>query len=739
MQNLEAQIIISALDRASKVFGGIGNSANTMVGRLGRAEQRISAFGVAAMASLGVSAFGVAGLVSSSVKAYAKWEDALADFGNTVNVHGAQLDTYGDHLRDAAAGVGQMQEEMLNVAKLMAGRGMDAAVAVNMADDVGKAATAAGASMEDMAAAAFAAQSNLKMAESEIPKAFDMMAQAGKAGGFELKDMARWMPELTASMADLGTKGAEGLAEISAASQIAMKNAGSPDQAANNLSNFFGKLRSADTTKKFRDKLGIDLSKVFQKSAKQGTSYFLDMLDLIQEKTKGDPFKIAELFPDKQASDAVRALLANKEEFLRILDQVRNANGVIDADFERRMNTITGKMAQISAKWEQLKLTGGEFVAPTVIEGLNQALAILNNRPESVFAQDVKDVEKLIALYHHLARLIGAEPTTATTQAEDRIRRERGLPLWEDVSGILKDEQRQSREGLTDRELKTARARKAWFEKQLNGRPINDDGIRQQMIDEGLIAPPSQPDAIPVPRRKPSEYWHEGKIGKRHRHETRKEALPTQAEIYEAQDLIWRDLYEREKLLPDIPWPPPRPRGKPPRNFQGGHDTRDIKTILRQLGIEDPEGLGGSFDGLPALKVVQPVVAGGKVADGKGDLQVALPQTVASGKGDLPAGVRPGLAPPGPDIRAVLMDMKTLFENPEFVPGTLDRALAGKVEAVVNKPVTATLEGQASVNVRIRVEGPGRVVDVQSKPGKQIVPNTLVDNTGAHLMNRGQY
>ena len=92
MQNLEAQIIISALDRASKVFGGIGNSANTMVGRLGRAEQRISAFGVAAMASLGVSAFGVAGLVSSSVKAYAKWEDALADFGNTVNVHGAQLE-----------------------------------------------------------------------------------------------------------------------------------------------------------------------------------------------------------------------------------------------------------------------------------------------------------------------------------------------------------------------------------------------------------------------------------------------------------------------------------------------------------------------------------------------------------------------------------------------------------------------------------------------------------------------
>ncbi|MCC7483039.1 MAG: phage tail tape measure protein [Hyphomicrobiales bacterium] len=716
MMTLDSRIVISALDRASKVFGGIGGNADTLAGKLDRADRRISRFGLMAASSLGLSAIGVTGFVATSVKAYARWEDRLAAFGNVIGATGERLDAMGDKLRDNAAAVGQTQEGLLSAAELLAGRGLAGDVAVDIADDVGKAATAAGASIEDMSAAAFAAISNLKMAENEISKAFDIMAQGGKEGGFELKDMARWMPELTASMAELGTRGAEGLAEIAAASQVAMKNAGSPDQAANNLSNFFGKLKSADTTKRFRDKLGIDLSKVFQKSAKQGTSYFLDMLDLIQEKTKGDPFKIAALFPDKQAADGLRALLANREELNRILETVRKASGVIDADFQRRMDTLNGKMAQLAAKWEQLKLTGGEFIAPAAMKALDLAIAQLDRLPEA-FEPTRREIERIALLIESFQKFTrtGAYANVDSSimdAAEARARKRHGLHWFDDVSGVLQDEGRVSREGLTPSELETAKARRRWFEKQMNGRKINDDMIREQMQQEGLLPPEAEPNWIPIPRTNPRR--------KAHKRAEKRLGPPTQAELDAAQDEIWKWKFEEEQgRAGREPRVPPKVLRTPPQTFQGGHDTRDIRTLMRMMDIHDPDGLGTTFDGLPVLKTVRP------------GAQVVMP-----GKGDLAAGVRPGLAPPGPDIHAVLMDMKTLFENPEFAPGTLDSALAGKVEA--------ELQGKADINVRVEVEGPGRVTGISADTQGPLnvrggTSNRGTDNTGAPRLNRGMY
>ena len=59
---------------------------------------------------------------------------------------------------------------------------------------IGKAATATKADILDLSKAGCAAISNLGLAPEELTRAFDMMALAGKEGGFELKDMAQYLP-----------------------------------------------------------------------------------------------------------------------------------------------------------------------------------------------------------------------------------------------------------------------------------------------------------------------------------------------------------------------------------------------------------------------------------------------------------------------------------------------------------------------------------------------------------------
>ena len=60
----------------------------------------------------------------------------------------------------------------------------------------------------------------------DLASSFDIMAAAGKAGGFELKDMAQYLPSITALASSKGMTGQQGLGQIAAALQIVRRGAG---------------------------------------------------------------------------------------------------------------------------------------------------------------------------------------------------------------------------------------------------------------------------------------------------------------------------------------------------------------------------------------------------------------------------------------------------------------------------------------------------------------------------------
>jgi len=273
-------------------------------------------------------------------------EDQFAEFQNLTGIDDTrlvQLREELDGLRDVTK---TSVSEMLDGLAVLVGKGMDFEDAIAALPAAGRAAKATKTSFDEMGASGFALYDNLKVAPEELRKAFDIMAMGGKEGGFELSAMARKFPEITAGARALKMEGLDSVAQLTAALQIAMKSAGSEDQAATNLSNFLGKLTSPETVRRFA-KMGVSIEDELRKAAENGVSPFEHMLGVIDDLTGGDALKMGELFGDKQVLDFLRAMIPNLEEYRRIKDAALSADGVVDADFKNAIDTFNESKAQL--------------------------------------------------------------------------------------------------------------------------------------------------------------------------------------------------------------------------------------------------------------------------------------------------------------------------------------------------------------------------------------------------------
>lgn len=121
-----------------------------------------------------------------------------------------------------------------------------------------QAATGTGTSGNDLAQIYLAAKQNMGMSDAEATLAISKAIKAGQEGGFELKNMARWLPQQMAMAGNNGMKGMGGFESLISANQATRMTAGTADEAGNNLVNLLAKVTSNDTANDFK-KQHIDL------------------------------------------------------------------------------------------------------------------------------------------------------------------------------------------------------------------------------------------------------------------------------------------------------------------------------------------------------------------------------------------------------------------------------------------------------------------------------------------------
>lgn len=317
----------------------------------------------------------------SPTDAAAAFETKLEDIAQKIEAPISALPQLGKEIRKVARDTQQSAAVMADGMDILAGMGASREDALGMLPDIGRAATAYNAEIADLSQAGYAALDNLKVPANQFGLALDAMAQAGKAGAFELKDMAKYFPSLGAGYQALGQKGVPAVADLAAALQIVRKGTGDSASAATNLSNVLQKINAPLTRKSFA-KMGVNLEKEMKKAAEKGLTPIEAIAEITNRTLKGDLSKLGDLFQDAQVQQGLRPLIQNMQEYRRIREEAMKAQGVVQEDYERRLKTSANASKRFSIAMENISLAIGSALLPALNDLSDVIVPIINRMAE---------------------------------------------------------------------------------------------------------------------------------------------------------------------------------------------------------------------------------------------------------------------------------------------------------------------------------------------------------------------
>ncbi|MCA0208140.1 MAG: phage tail tape measure protein [Proteobacteria bacterium] len=318
-----------------------------------------------------VEGLGLLAPILLATKAAGDFSSGMVDIQQKANLTNRETAQMRVNLMLAARAAGQMPEDMRAAVDVLAGKGLDPRQAALMVPAIGRLGTAFKVDLADGASAAFANLNNLKVPINQTTEALDIMAASGNAGAFEIRDMARHFPALTAQMQAMGESGLSAVGNLSAALQIAEKGTGNADQAANNIQNLLAKINSPGTIKAFQKNFGVDLPAAMAKLKAQGIDTFEAIAIITQKATKGDLKKLGFGFEDMQAQGAIRSLIQNLDEYRRVRDESMKAKGTVSGAFDTRMlNDANVSWTALKSGISELAITLGTTFLPVAVTTL---------------------------------------------------------------------------------------------------------------------------------------------------------------------------------------------------------------------------------------------------------------------------------------------------------------------------------------------------------------------------------
>lgn len=306
-----------------------------------------------------------------ATKAAGDFSSGMVDIQQKANLTNAEADRLANNIILAAKAARQMPEDMRLAVDVLAGKGLDPLQASKMVPAIGRLGTAFKVDLADGAAAAYANLNNLKVPIGQTSAALDIMAASGNAGAFEIRDMARHFPGLTAQMQAMGESGLSAVGNLSAALQIAEKGTGNADQAANNIQNLLAKINAPGTIRAFQKNFGVDLPSAMKKLKDQGLDTFEAIATITKNATKGDLQKLGFGFEDMQAQGAIRSLIQNLDEYRKVRDGAMNSSGTIDKAFDQRMlRDANVGWAAMKGQLSEAAITLGTTLLPVMVTTL---------------------------------------------------------------------------------------------------------------------------------------------------------------------------------------------------------------------------------------------------------------------------------------------------------------------------------------------------------------------------------
>jgi len=388
-REVEARLKILAVDKTGRVFQQLAGrmqqvnrqaaALNTQQSRLGRVTSSTMVAMSRFLAPAAVAAFS-----AGALKDFAAVERQMTRIGITADASGAETEEAFRRMQTVSKEMALPLDAAVTAVDTLVSSGLSLKEAMDFLPSVLATAQASGSATEDIANTAIKASSALKIEASQMQRAFDIMVMGGKAGQFELKDMATYIPELANSFASLGYSGEDGLKQLIAMLQTIREDTGSASAAATQAQNIFGKMFNDDTAEKFA-KFGIDLRKELKAAQEQGEGAVQAFVRLSQEAIKGDLSKLPQLFTDQEFRLGMQSLITSTESWKGFLESVNSAqvDGTVFRDLKRVTGDAQASLDRLSGSWDAFVKRFGEKVA-TVATPAIDAIVSATDRQDAI-------------------------------------------------------------------------------------------------------------------------------------------------------------------------------------------------------------------------------------------------------------------------------------------------------------------------------------------------------------------
>ena len=326
-----------------------------------------AAKGVTATIGSLAAALGAGFALQQIIRTASEFESTLSDIGKTAGSSQKNILKLADSLKQLS------MPSKTNLAPSVLAKGIQDLVAQGLKLDdavasietLGKVAVATNSDLTDVTKTGFQLQSALKIKPTELKETFDALAFAGKAGAFELKDMAQFMPTIASAAASLGIQGKDGAVALASMMQMVRKDAPGAAEASTRLTDALLKMTAPESVKNFK-KFGVDIETVLKNAVKNGINPMDAAIKELIRVTGNDPFKLSQIFGDKEAKLALMSLMKYKEEYekLKALAGGTAAAGTIQSDFEKSLNTFNQQLQTLANAGEILALNLGNTLLP---------------------------------------------------------------------------------------------------------------------------------------------------------------------------------------------------------------------------------------------------------------------------------------------------------------------------------------------------------------------------------------
>lgn len=341
-----------------------------------KTSERVRALGIAA----GAMATGAIAVGTSAVKNFAAFEREMGRIGTTAGATVAETVKAADDVQNLANRFALPLQEAVSGLDTLTASGMSLQEAMAFLPSVLATAQASGAAVSDIANTAQKASSALQIEAGQLQKAFDIMVTGGKAGQFELKDMAASIPTLANSFANLGYSGEEGLKRLIAVLQTIREDTGSSAQAATQAQNIFSKMFSQETEKNFKD-FGVNVRDEVDKAVKAGEGAIEAYVRISRRVMEENPnAKLVDLFADQEFQLGMQSLMTSADSYKKFLDTVNSGevDGTVFKDLQRFTGDTTASIQRMGNSWDQFMKSIGGTIAPAVSGALDAATNEMN-------------------------------------------------------------------------------------------------------------------------------------------------------------------------------------------------------------------------------------------------------------------------------------------------------------------------------------------------------------------------